>query len=166
MRNDDISPGGAVTESRSGKYHSENPSNDPEDYTDWARVVAMTEDKAYRNALADEDSQPMTRAQLAGMRRSPNPREIRRQLGMTQEQFARQFQIALGTLRDWEQGLHLPDSTAKAYLRLIERAPDLVALVIQTDDAVIARMQFQVNVVERNTADSLPLGEAAAVEES
>jgi putative transcriptional regulator len=29
-------------------------------------------------------------------------------------------------LRDWEQGVHLPDSTAKAYLRVIERNPKAV----------------------------------------
>jgi putative transcriptional regulator len=126
----------------------------------------MTDDEAYRNALADEDSQPMTPAQLARMRRAPNPRAIRRQLGMTQEQFARRFQIALGTLRDWEQGLHLPDSTAKAYLRVIEKAPDLVALLIRTDDAAIARTRYQVNVVEPNTVESHPRSETGNVEES
>jgi hypothetical protein len=45
---------------------------------------------------------------------------------MTQEQFARQFQIALGTLRDWEQGVRRPDSTAKAYLRVIDAIPEIV----------------------------------------
>ena len=47
-------------------------------------------------------------------------------MNLTQEAFARRFEIALGTLRDWEQGVRLPDSTAKAYLRVIERNPDAV----------------------------------------
>src|SRR5918998_3808790 len=79
------------------------PNIDEEDATDWARVLAMTDEEAYLNALADEYSQPMTSEQLARMRRAPNPRVIRQNLGLTQEQFARQFQIPLGTLRDWEQ---------------------------------------------------------------
>ena len=91
----------------------------------------MTDEEAYRNALDDEESQPMTPAQLARMRRAPNLSEIRRRLGLTQVQFARRFQIALGTLRDWEQGVHLPDTTANAYLRVIEQAPDLAGSLIQ-----------------------------------
>jgi putative transcriptional regulator len=86
----------------------------------------MTDEEAYQNALADEDSQPMTPQQLARMRRAPNPRTIRDRLGWTQKEFARQFQIAVGTLRDWEQGIHVPDSTATAFLRVIERDPGAV----------------------------------------
>jgi putative transcriptional regulator len=99
------------------------PNIDEEDATDWARVLAMTDEEAYRNALADEDSQPMTSEQLARMRRAPNPRVIRDNLRLTQEQFARAFQIPLGTLRDWEQGVHFPDTTAKTFLRVIEQDP-------------------------------------------
>ena len=60
------------------------------------------------------------------MRRVPNPQEIREALGLTQRQFARQFEIALGTLRDWEQGVRLPDSAARAYLRVIQQNPAAV----------------------------------------
>ena len=94
--------------------------------TDWARLEAMTGEEALRNALADPDSQPLTPEQLARLRRIPDPRRIRLAMNLTQEAFARRFEIALGTLRDWEQGVRLPDSTAKAYLRVIERNPDAV----------------------------------------
>ena len=60
------------------------------------------------------------------VRRVPNPQVIRQQLGLTQREFATRFQIALGTLRDWEQGTRRPDSAAKAYLRVIAAAPDTV----------------------------------------
>jgi putative transcriptional regulator len=86
----------------------------------------MTDEEAYRNALADQDSQPMTPTQLARMRRAPNPRTIRERLKMTQLEFARVFQISVGALRDWEQGLHLPDSASTAYLRVIEQIPEAV----------------------------------------
>lgn len=45
---------------------------------------------------------------------------------MTQEQFAKRFEIPLGTLRDWEQGASLPDSAARSYLRVIAHNPQAV----------------------------------------
>jgi putative transcriptional regulator len=92
----------------------------------------MTGEEAVRNALADADNPPLTDAQLSRMRRVPNPQEIRQKLGLTQREFATQFQIALGTLRDWEQGARRPDSAAKAYLRVIAAAPDTVRQILET----------------------------------
>lgn len=102
--------------------------------TDWAYLDAMTDEEAHQNALADPDNPPLTDEQLSRMRRVPNPREIREELGLTQREFARQFQIALGTLRDWEQGARGPDSTARAYLRVIEEAPDMVRQILGARD--------------------------------
>jgi putative transcriptional regulator len=98
----------------------------PQGGTDWARIEAMTDEEALQNALNDPDNPPLTDEQLARMRRVPNPQQIRENLGLTQREFARQFQIALGTLRDWEQGVRRPDSTARAYLWVIEEYPDVV----------------------------------------
>jgi putative transcriptional regulator len=86
----------------------------PENQTDWARLEAMTGEEAYQNALDDPDSQPLTPEQLSRLRRVPNPQKIRLSMGLPQEEFARRFEIALGTLRDWEQNVRIPDSTAKA----------------------------------------------------
>lgn len=97
-----------------------------EGQTDWSYLEAMTDEEAHRNAVADEDNPPLTADQLSRMRRVPNPKKIRLGLNLTQEEFARQFHIALGTLRDWEQGVRRPDSTARAYLRVIERNPEAV----------------------------------------
>ena len=94
--------------------------------SEWARVMAMTEEELHQNALNDPDNPPLTDEQLARMRRVPNPQQIRENLGLTQREFSRQFQIALGTLRDWEQGVRRPDSTARAYLWVIEEYPDVV----------------------------------------
>jgi putative transcriptional regulator len=94
--------------------------------TDWARIAAMTDEEAHQNALTDPDNPPLTNEQLSRMRRVPNPREIREQLGLTQREFAQRFEIALGTLRDWEQGARRPDSAARAYLRVIQHNPDAV----------------------------------------
>ena len=102
---------------------------------DWARIEALTGEQALQNAIADEDSPPLTDDQLARMRRVPDPQEIRQRLGLTQHEFSQQFQIALGTLRDWEQGARRPDSAAKAYLRVIAAAPDAVRGILQTEDS-------------------------------
>lgn len=104
--------------------------------TDWARIRAMTGEEALRNALADPDSQPLSDAQLARLRPVPNPQLIRQKLGLTQREFATRFQIALGTLRDWEQGTRRPDSAAKAYLRVIAAAPDTVHDALHAPDTI------------------------------
>lgn len=111
----------------------------PEDQTDWAYLEAMTPDEALRLALEDEDNPPLTGEELARLRRVPNPREIRERLGLTQRDFARQFEIALGTLRDWEQGTRRPDSAAKAYLRVIEKNPDAVRQALDRSPVAAAQ---------------------------
>jgi putative transcriptional regulator len=97
-----------------------------ETQTDWARLEAMADEEALQNALNDPDSLPLTIEQLSRLRRVPNPKAIRIAMGLSQEAFARRFEIAVGTLRDWEQGAHIPDSAAKAYLRVIEADPEAV----------------------------------------
>ena len=106
----------------------------PDAQTDWAYLETRTGEEAYQDALADPDNPPLTAEQLARMRRVPNPREIREGLGLTQREFARMFQIALGTLRDWEQGSRRPDSAARAYLRVIERMPNEVRAALDARD--------------------------------
>ena len=56
---------------------------------------------------------------------------VARALGLTQEEFAVRFQIPLGTLRDWEQGAAEPDQAARAYLRVIASAPEVVRKALQ-----------------------------------
>lgn len=49
---------------------------------------------------------------------------VRRQLGMTQEQFAAALHIPLPTLRNWEQGRTLPDPAARALLTIVAKEPE------------------------------------------
>ena len=53
-------------------------------------------------------------------------RAIRDRLGMTQEEFARQFGLSVNTLRHWEQGKRVPEGPTRAYLLVIDRAPKAV----------------------------------------
>jgi putative transcriptional regulator len=84
-------------------------------------------------ALTDPDNLPMTREELDRKPRLGRSRGIRRQLGLTQEDFAERYQIPLGTLRDWEQGRTEPDAPAKAYLSAIAGAPELVLEALRRD---------------------------------
>ena len=97
-----------------------------ESRTDWARLEAMTEEEIEANALSDPDNPPLTAEELARMRPFPHPRRIRERLKLTQEEFATRFEIPLGTLRDWEQGVSYPDSAARTLLRVIDKDPAAV----------------------------------------
>lgn len=102
-----------------------------ESRTDWARLEAMTEEEIEANALADPDNPPITPEELARMRVFPHPRRIREKLQLTQEQFSERFEIPLGTLRDWEQGVSYPDRAARTLLRVIEQDPEAVAKALE-----------------------------------
>lgn len=93
---------------------------------DWRRADTMTEAEIHAASLTDPDAQPLTPKRLFAMRRTPQVRIIRRALGVSQEEFAKQFHIPLGTLRDWEQGRKDPDTAARAYLRVIGHNPKAV----------------------------------------
>jgi len=68
-----------------------------------------------------------------GMRRGQSARLIRMtrsKLGLSQQEFAARFCVALGTLRDWEQArVSVPDH-AMAYIRVIAAQPDMVARLV------------------------------------
>ena len=51
---------------------------------------------------------------------------IRNRLGLSQASFAVSFGLSLYTLRNWEQGKRQPDPAARAYLKVIEKAPEAV----------------------------------------
>ena len=93
---------------------------------DWSRADAMTEAERHAEAMADPDARPMTDEEWANARRVPQVSIIRRALKLSQEQFASTFHIPVGTVRDWEQGRYEPDGAARAYLRVIARAPGAV----------------------------------------
>ncbi len=100
--------------------------------SDWRAFDAMTEEERHQAALSDSDAPPATEAQLARARRVPSVRAIRKELNLTQEEFAARFHLPLGTVRDWEQGAHRPDKAAQALLTVIARDPDAVARALES----------------------------------
>jgi len=65
---------------------------------------------------------------------SVSPDEIqnaRKQLGLSQDQFADAFGVSASTLRKWEQGQRSPTGAAKTLLKIIEREPKAVVRALK-----------------------------------
>ena len=83
------------------------------------------------NRTDDPDNRQLTDSDLNRMKRTPQAKIIRRALKLSQEQFATRYQIAIGTLRDWEQNRSQPDKAAQAYLKVIAREPEMVRRALE-----------------------------------
>jgi len=118
---------------------------------DRSRVDAMTDEERHAAAMADPDARPMTEAEWARMKPVPRVSIIRRAFRLSQEEFAAQFHIPVGTLRDWEQGRKEPDAAAKAYLRVIASEPETVrkALLPRPRPGVMKRKREAGDVARR-----------------
>ncbi len=97
-----------------------------ESKTDWSRVVALTDDEVERNAVSDPDSAPETHEEIAAAWGTEYVQQTRSRLRLTQAEFSDKFHIPLGTLRDWERGVSVPDTSARTLLRVIAREPEAV----------------------------------------
>src|SRR3954451_19153844 len=104
----------------------------PKQKIDWSRADAMTQSERHAAAMADPDARPMTDAEWARAPKVPQVSVIRRALKLSQEQFATNFHIPIGTIRDWEQGHTTPDQAARAYLKVIARDPQAVLKALKT----------------------------------
>jgi len=56
---------------------------------------------------------------------------IRAKTGLSQDRFARAFQISPHTLRNWEQGRRAPEGPARALLLAIDREPEALLRALQ-----------------------------------
>jgi putative transcriptional regulator len=95
---------------------------------DWAVQDALTDADIAAQVAADADAAPLLTAAEAVAAVAIT---TRKRLGLSQAAFAARYGIPVGTLRDWEQGRKLPDATALTYLRVIARAPDMVASALE-----------------------------------
>jgi putative transcriptional regulator len=86
--------------------------------TDWARVDATTEAEIERQAAIDDAEAAKDAAAWV--------RRVRRRSGLSQAEFARRIGIPVVTVRGWEQGKLVPQSAARALLRVIDRVPEAV----------------------------------------
>ena len=91
---------------------------------DWRAQDALTGADVDAQIAADPDVAPDTsdRAATAAV-----VQRVRRGSGLSQGAFAARYRIPLRTLQEWEQGRREPETTALAYLVVIEREPEAVA---------------------------------------
>ena len=65
--------------------------------------------------------------------RAAGVQAIRRQLGLSQEQFAALMGVSVGTLRNWEQGRREPQGPARSLLLVASREPAAVLKALAPD---------------------------------
>jgi putative transcriptional regulator len=58
-------------------------------------------------------------------------RALRRRLGLTRAAFAARYQLPERTLQNYEQGRDTPPAAALTLFRLIDRAPETIARILE-----------------------------------
>ncbi len=84
-----------------------------------AKIAATTEADIRRHMKEDDQSE----SNFAEFAPVIPPQVLRKQLHMTQTEFAKALRIPLATLRNWEQGRVLPDPAARSLLAIVARNP-------------------------------------------
>ena len=94
-----------------------------------AKLRRTTERDIARHAKEDSSATgkiDFAAALKSGKLRKVDPLDvsaIRAKTGLSQDRFARAFQISPHTLRNWEQGRRVPEGPARALLLAIDRNP-------------------------------------------
>lgn len=57
--------------------------------------------------------------------------ELRKSLGLSQNEFARAYGFSPRSLQDWEQGRRRPESAVRAYMAVIRNDPEGVAAALR-----------------------------------
>lgn len=58
-------------------------------------------------------------------------RQLRLDLGLSQQRFATRYHVAVATLQSWEQGRRHPEATSSVFLQLIRLAPQTIATMLE-----------------------------------
>ncbi|TVR85613.1 MAG: helix-turn-helix domain-containing protein [Spirochaetaceae bacterium] len=95
----------------------------PEGRVDVRRIESTT-DSEIQNQIDQDNEEAM--AEMGEYIRT-----IRARVGMTQREFSHRIGISVDTLRNWEQGRRYPTGTARALLRIIDKAPEVAVTALQ-----------------------------------
>ena len=88
------------------------------------RRVAATEDQEIQDQIDRDNKEAM--AEMGEYIRG-----VRARVGMTQRDFSDRIGISVDTLRNWEQGRRYPTGTARALLRIIDKAPEVAVTALR-----------------------------------
>ena len=86
--------------------------------------------ESMKEALAISRNELPYKAYKIHIPESVDVKAIREKTGLSQSSFANSFGLSIYALRNWEQGKRQPDPAARAYLKVIDKAPDVVAKVL------------------------------------
>lgn len=64
--------------------------------------------------------------------RSVDVAAIRRQLGLSQRDFADRYGFSVRAIQDWEQNRRVPERSARILLKIIEKSPEVVEGVLES----------------------------------
>jgi putative transcriptional regulator len=92
---------------------------------DRRRRKSMTDEEIIAAALRDPDNPPLSDERLARFRRPALSMKVRLRLRMGRETFSAAYGIPVETLKAWERFKAEPTEVELAYLRLIEREPEM-----------------------------------------
>ena len=103
----------------------------PKGKTNWNKLKFLTEKQVIAAAKSDPDAKPVTRTQLEKFKRVIPPKQInvkklREKLHVSQTAFAKYFGVSLRTVQEWEQHRRTPNTIARNFLKVIEKAPKTV----------------------------------------
>jgi len=86
--------------------------------------------ESMKEALAISRAELPANAYKIHIPESVDVKAIREGMGLSQSSFANRFGLSVYALRNWEQGKRQPDPAARAYLKVIEKVPDIVIRVL------------------------------------
>ena len=105
--------------------------------TDLEKIRATTDEDIARQIAEDPDTAPSLADADPGSfvvrRPFPDVRGLRKRLGLTQEEFAREFGLNIWTLRDWENHRREPEGPAQTLLKVIAQAPEIVRKAVAAE---------------------------------
>lgn len=69
---------------------------------------------------------------LVTLQTSPDLGRLRKSLNLSQKKFSEIYHINPETLKKWEQHKREPDSISKAYLKCIEKNPQIIKILVNS----------------------------------
>lgn len=94
-------------------------------------LKGLSERQRETAAKSDPDAQPLDAAMLRQLTLAARIKQVRKNLGLGQGDFAKRYKIPLGTLRDAEQGRTEGSAVMAAYVAVIARDPKGAAKAVE-----------------------------------